>query len=33
VTDHEVVEIDAAALVATKFGILSHRVSPIAVWR
>src|SRR6185436_1848097 len=28
--DREVVEIDAATLVATQFGVLSHRVSPIA---
>jgi hypothetical protein len=31
--DREVVEIDAATLVATQFGVLSHRVSPIAVRR
>jgi hypothetical protein len=31
--DREVVEIDTAALVATQFCVLSHRVPPIAVRR
>jgi MoaA/NifB/PqqE/SkfB family radical SAM enzyme len=33
VTVVNLVEIDAAALMAAKFGILSHWVSPIAEWR
>src|SRR5262245_32914988 len=33
VADHEVVEIDAAALVAAQLGILSHRLSPWGVRR